>query len=531
MYVCHYSFYSSLSERSSIFGFEVISRFDFPRHITSMAKNNWFDVDKEGLAKLLERRGGKSFVVFELIQNAWDENSTRVDVTLTPIANRAACEIIVTDDNPSGFSDLSHSFTLFAESKKKGDPEKRGRFNLGEKLVLACCEEATIASTTGSVTFDIDGNRQWRKSGKTETGSRFSGVLRMTRSEYEEVCKSITCLFPPPKIDTFFNGVELQRRGCVARFEATLATEDQDTEGRLIRTSRKTMVTVYDVHEGETASIYEMGIPVVETGDKYHVDIEQKVPVNFERENVPPSYLRSVRTAVLNHTSSLIKGEAEANATWVRDAIEDKNCSAIAIKRVVTERFGKDAVIYDPSDPEGSKISMSMGRTVIPGGAFSSGAWNNIKQHNTVLPAGQVTPSPKPYSEGGKPLNLIDRSKWTEGMLLVESFARMLGKELMGVSVRVTMAKEFSWPYGATYGKGGDLTFNAGRLGNAFFDEFPQNFVKVARLIIHEFGHEYSSDHFSSEYHEALCKLGAKLGLLALEKPELFSRFTNTVVA
>jgi 3-(3-hydroxy-phenyl)propionate hydroxylase len=32
-------------------------------------------------------------------------------------------------------SDLTHAFTLFAESAKKGDAEKRGRFNLGEKLV------------------------------------------------------------------------------------------------------------------------------------------------------------------------------------------------------------------------------------------------------------------------------------------------------------------------------------------------------------------------------------------------------------
>jgi hypothetical protein len=37
----------------------------------------------------------------------------------------------------------------------------------------------------------------------------------------------------------------------------------------------------------------------------------------------------------------------------------------------------------------------------------------------------------------------------------------------------------------------------------------------VVRLLIHEFGHDYSGDHLSSQYHEALCRIGAKLFLLA----------------
>jgi hypothetical protein len=36
-----------------------------------------FVVDKKGLAKLLERKG-KSFAIVELIQNAWDEDTTTV---------------------------------------------------------------------------------------------------------------------------------------------------------------------------------------------------------------------------------------------------------------------------------------------------------------------------------------------------------------------------------------------------------------------------------------------------------------------
>ena len=35
-------------------------------------QNKWFSVDKQGLGKILERRGGRLFAIFELIQNAWD---------------------------------------------------------------------------------------------------------------------------------------------------------------------------------------------------------------------------------------------------------------------------------------------------------------------------------------------------------------------------------------------------------------------------------------------------------------------------
>jgi hypothetical protein len=47
----------------------------------------------------------------------------------------------------------------------------------------------------------------------------------------------------------------------------------------------------------------------------------------------------------------------------------------------------------------------------------------------------------------------------------------------------------------------------------------------VDALLIHEFGHEYSGDHLSGDYHEALCKLGARLKRLALEKPEAMRVF------
>jgi len=115
-----------------------------------MNKNSWYEVDKKGLSQLLGRRS-KAFIVYKMAQNAWDQNISKVEITLEPVKSRRRYRLVVTDDDPEGFKDLTDAFTLFANSYKKGDPTKRGRFNLGEKLVLAFCEEAEIITTSGSV--------------------------------------------------------------------------------------------------------------------------------------------------------------------------------------------------------------------------------------------------------------------------------------------------------------------------------------------------------------------------------------------
>src|SRR4051794_20026249 len=95
---------------------------------------NWFDVDKTGLGKQAEELG-KGRLVGELVQNALDEAGvTRVEITLSPVPGRPLAELTVEDDSPEGFRSLADAYTLFAESYKRGNPEQRGQFNLGEKL-------------------------------------------------------------------------------------------------------------------------------------------------------------------------------------------------------------------------------------------------------------------------------------------------------------------------------------------------------------------------------------------------------------
>lgn len=487
--------------------------------------NDWFEVNKAGLGKILERRGGKAFILFELIQNAWDENIKTVDVKFDIVPGKPLATLKVTDDSPDGFRNLADAFTLFAESYKKSNPQQRGRFDLGEKLVLACCKNASISSTKGEIFFNEDGTRS-ETNKKRKFGTVFSALFPCTRKEYDEACIAVNTLIPPMHVLTTFNGVDLEYR--IPRFEAVckLPTEIADDEGNLRRTIRKTNIRILEPKPGEKASIYEMGIPIVETGDKFHVDVQQKVPLNMDRDNVQPAYLRDIRTFVFNETFDLLKGE-DARAAWVNTALEDKRCEPDGVKKIVEDRFGKNAATYDPSDPESSKMWTSKGNPVIYGGAFNKSQWKNIKDSGALPSTGTVCPSAKiNFGLNGKPLNLIPLAEQTESMTKVVSYTQLLGKELMGIDVRVEIANNSQLSFVACYGTEGvpkdEFFFNAGKLGKKWFDKYPGDMTSIDDLIIHEFGHHYCGDHLSEKYYDALTMLGAKLKDLVLRKPYYF---------
>lgn len=489
---------------------------------------NWFEVDKEGLAKLLERRG-KQFAVFELVQNCWDQaQASLVTVSLTPVPNLPLAKLIVEDDDPQGFANLSHAFTLFAESTKKGNPEQRGRFNLGEKLVLALCEEAEIASTTGTVVFDRDGRHPHPRR-KRAQGSQFSGLIRMTRAELEEVCLAVRSLIPPTGKRTVFNGEEMVQRTPLHQFIATLPTVFADADGVLRHTKRQTTVSVYEVLPDERASLYELGIPVVETELPWNLDVAQKIPLNTDRDNVTPAFLRGVQVFALNAMRDRLTAE-EASAEWVSEALAHPDISDEAVHAVVTQRFGERRVSFDPSDREANDLATCAGYTVIPGGSFSAEAWKHLRRAQAVLPAGQVTPSPRRlYGPDGEPEHIVPPEKYSKGMKLTVEYARELGGLLLGAAIKVRVVSDPQTTHRAWFSKElRSLTFNVGRLGYKWFAQGVSD--EVNALLIHEFGHFDEENHLSDKYHKALCSLGAQLARLALTQPAFFERFATSSV-
>src|SRR5919204_2240561 len=141
----------------------------------SAMKKQWFNVDKTGLSRQAEEQG-KGRLVGELIQNALDEPGvTQIAVTLALVPGEELADLTVEDDAPEGFRDLTHAYTLFAPSAKRANPEQRGQFNIGEKLILSVCEQASISTTKGTVAFDPEQGRIENPEEKRERGSVFQG--------------------------------------------------------------------------------------------------------------------------------------------------------------------------------------------------------------------------------------------------------------------------------------------------------------------------------------------------------------------
>ena len=476
-----------------------------------MGTDNWLTVDRAGLGKLLERKGS-AWVLFELIQNALDEDAKKVSVHLVSTVRRGRALLQVTDDSPNGWVDLRHAYTMFAPSWKKGDPEKRGRFNLGEKLVLAVCESATVKTMDGSVYFKEDGTRTRSGRHKEDRGTFFEAVLKFTNAQVNEALAAIPLLLPPDGVTVTVNGVEVERRKPLASLWVTLPTEAEGEGGVLRKTSRRCLVEIVEPLLEERGHLYEGGVPVVETGDRWHVNVHQKVPLNFDRDNVPPAFLRKVRAAVLNEMAGKLEDE-DAAEPWVQEAASSPEVEPDAFATVLDKVHGVNRVMRDPSDREANSTAFSHGWTVVSGNQLSPGMRENLKRfradgRDTLPPAGQRFPTPKPYSEDGEPVKHAVVDGFMRG---VEKYAKAVGKALTGITPEVSFV--LAPNFGAAYGPG-SLDFSVQRLGRAFFRracETMAGLEDLDDLLCHEFAHHRVVDHLSHEFHAAVSRNAAKL--------------------
>jgi len=476
---------------------------------------DWFEADKEGLARLMKRRG-LAWALYEVVQNGLDQDVSKVSVELRSIPHTPQAWLTCEDDDPKGFENLALAWTLFADTTKRTDPTKAGRFTMGEKMVLALALEAKIATTTGTVFFDSSGRKVTKA--KREKGSRIEVRLPMTRSELQEVSLAAKKIIPLNGVTLTFNGELIPARKPIKTFMCELQTEYADEEKFLRRTKRRTQVTIFEPLPGEEPSLYELGLPVVpfNGGERWHVCVHQRVPLNVDRDNVTPAYLQTIRVLLANYMTEELTKE-DTSQVWVNAATEDERVNPKAVRRVLDERFGKKRAIFDPSDKEANKQVMNEGYTVIPGGALSKGQWANVRATGLASPAGQIRPSGVQYSPDGDPERIIPEDQYTNGMRALVEFSEDLAEKLLGKSIHVKLVNEpIALPHAAWYGNG-TLAFNVGRLGKAWFETSLG--PKHLELILHELAHDRVKDHLTREFTDEVARLAVKLVSVAYTDP------------
>ena len=475
---------------------------------------NIFEVDVENMRKIHGARD-KIFIIREMVQNAWDENISRVDILLTPPDENGHSIIKVTDDSPGGWLSLKHAYTMYAESPKANDPTKRGRFNEGEKNVLCLAIEASVTTVTGQVCFDRERGR-WTGTQRRKRGSEFYMKFELTPKEYASICKKTRLLIPPKDVVTTFNGAELPHRAPDLRFETRLRTP---RDGR--NEPRKTEVRLYNVAVGEQAWLYEMGIPVVElSDDKWHINVMQKMPVGRDRDNVNPSYIGDVRVAIFNEFYTKLSPQ-DASLLSTQAAASHPKSKTDAVKANLTARFGEKYALEDPTDPGSKEEFVSQGGTVIQRTDLSPEMKKRLRRikdeknprKSFVKRTGELTPT-NVNIELDK---VVDPEDYDDDTRNYVAMVERVAPRLINRTVTVKVIDDDE------QGIRGCFEYETGVMHVNLAYQDVSNPAANYDLMIHELAHNTlnSNAHLKDIFYRTVQEIAGKLTVLALEEPEL----------
>jgi hypothetical protein len=299
--------------------------------------------------------------------------------------------------------------------------------------------------------------------------------------------------------------------------------------GRRVRNlDRDTSIKLFLPLPEEKPWLYEMGVPVCELeDDKWHVDIQQKVPLSRDRDNVTPAYLRKVRAAVLNAKVDDLT-EADSTAGWVAAAAGAPEATDSALTRLVKTRWGgKEVVLPDRNDPGATNEATSKGAIVLTNavtGGFRQRLKDLRKDDGTPLVAlasGKYATTCK-GSRGEE----IPEDQWAREVKQYVAFIERIAPKLIGQHVHVPVIDEEGTDFqGCMQWRSGIMTINL-----AYHD--PESQQHNYELFLHEMAHAFvhNNNHLADRFYHTVTELGAKLAILALEEPDMFETINEVPV-
>jgi len=469
-----------------------------------------FEVNVKGFAQLMAGRPKWHFVR-ELISNSLDEYSVS-DITVELVKAPRIAYVTVTD-NGDGFANLSDAYTLFAYTPKRKDAKVRGRFNMGEKELASIAREMTIHTTSGKVVFN-NGKLRKHPRMKREKGTVVDVTIPMSNKEYYETIKMLEMFIFPSNKKVRINsaGVTLQGEPfeIINSVEETLPTVLLNSEiNALTPTRRKTVVEVYKPFaEQEKGWLFELGIPVQEIDCNYNVNVQQKVPMNANRDTVIDSYLEKIYAIVLNSVANQLN-EHSMSDTWVSQGIENDLSSDETLSRIVDVKY-KDTVLRS-SDRKANENAINDGKTILDSRHLSQIERGRLRSHGLV-------PSTVNYKPNYGNSDLIPKSKWSDEMKEYARITKITSMLLVNREVLVRYINEPTFSTKAQYD--GSITYNIAHYkGKAKLDPYAYDNLGI---ILHELAHDTGGNctqHDSAWWHR-LADLGGMLLELQLRSEE-----------
>ena len=306
-----------------------------------------FEVSHTGMSELHASRPPWQLVK-ELIQNSWDEapDATQCRVTIDAHSAETTIKVTVSDDGP-GFRDITDAWTLMNPTPKRSSPDKRGRYNLGEKEIISLAIEAEIKTVGHTVYFPRMGSRVL-----TPNDQKRGTTITLTMPWHPDSAPQLEqdlFRFLPTDCALFVNKRQVPIRRPHATRSTILPTVLQDGPGEPMRnTRRRTNISIYPTaSQDQQGWLYELGIPIQQITAPWDVNVLQKVPMPPNRDTVSQAYLTDIYAELLNETHHDLDSEQFGEA-WVKEAIQDPRVESPAIRSTVEGRYGERVALTSP---------------------------------------------------------------------------------------------------------------------------------------------------------------------------------------
>ena len=470
-----------------------------------------FNVDTQGMRQLHADRKPEELIK-ELVQNAFDEEVTscRIIVQHQPQHPAPAVLVTVEDDGP-GFFNISDAYTMMGETNKRSDPEKRGRFNLGDKEVLAVATWGRIETVGWTVEFPQEGGRIIRKNLR-KTGTKVSVLMPWDQEQMERLANRLKLIRPPENIHYKVNGVTVTRQPELCSHEATFPTIIQSAPGEPMRpTRRKTVIHIMAPRQ-ETGWIYEMGIPIQPIELPFDVDVMQKVPMPPNRDTVAESYLKDMYAEVLNAIHQDLPGEQFAD-TWVRTAVENPRVTSPSVKETIKQRYGDNVVTWS-SNSNANMKAMDSGYEVIHPRTMSKGEIKNMRELGGLQSANDVF-GDDPESEE---TIVVENQTMTAFADWVRELGKHTGKNIIVQFIHKTKTRMAACCTMNTNNP--IMSFNTHHLTDDFFSHRGANQLEI---IIHELGHSEMDGEMSHgpKWGDGCARVAANIAVAIARNPTL----------
>jgi hypothetical protein len=344
------------------------------------ATTEMFAVDPQGLRELEEGRAVWR-AALEPVSNCFDEargyegvgtvqraRPTRCDIVIEPVPGSRAHRYMVSDDG-AGFLDESDVYTLFGPTPKRSNVAVAGRFNAGEKQLIAVAKTAVVRTGWSTTSFSND-RRTVKKHRTPHVGTSIECTMRWSVAEAEEVVAAIKRCRPPQGLTVTLNGETLPS---VAEAHAVVRVSLPTvllSEGQMRPTVRKTNVAVLTCPNETEPWLFELGIPVAPIGGEFTwgLDVGQKVPLPQSRDTVAQSWLdkcigRVIEAALLD--GHQILNREDADRSYVKAALEHVQAPE-AVDKAVDSIHGEGAVRRS-SDPVANARAELAGHALVSG--------------------------------------------------------------------------------------------------------------------------------------------------------------------